>query len=259
MKVSYLSAQTKLFNLQAIINIIKYQLLHKEYFMLIDNQILIDQIIKDAFDLIFWKDLEFKFLGCNLTFAKMAGFYNTEEITGKTDYDTCWKEFADKYRADDINVLSGETFESIEKNITATDQIRTIYVKKQPLIKNNEIIGLVGYGKVLAEYESETIEEKSYIAPELSINTLVINNKLISSHYFNLSTPELEALFFLIRGFSSGKTAEMLSKSPRTIEQNIESIKQKMSVDNKQLMINKAIFYGFTSIIPKSIYDRYHQ
>lgn len=224
--------------------------------MLMDTEILIDQIIKDAFDLIFWKDREYQFLGCNLTFAKMAGFNSPHELIGKTDYDTCWKDFADKFRSDDKKVLSGESFESIEKNITANHQTRIIYVKKKPIIKDDEYIGIIGYGKILSEYSSEVFEEKSYSASDFPINTVVINNRLISTHFFSLSKPESEALYFLIRGFSSGKTAEILSKSPRTIEQNIESMKQKMGVNSKQLMINKAIFYGYTSIIPKTLYDK---
>ncbi len=41
---------------------------------------------------IFWKDRNSVYLGCNQNFSEIAGIKNPDEIKGKTDYDLVWKE-----------------------------------------------------------------------------------------------------------------------------------------------------------------------
>ena len=55
---------------------------------------------------VFWKDKDFKYLGCNKLFATDAGFDDPKSLIGKTDYDLNWKEQAVLYRADDMKVVS---------------------------------------------------------------------------------------------------------------------------------------------------------
>lgn len=56
---------------------------------------------------IFWKDAAGHYLGCNLMFAGVAGFTNTDEIIGKTDEELPWRpEDIPGYRADDHEVLT---------------------------------------------------------------------------------------------------------------------------------------------------------
>ncbi|MCI5223260.1 MAG: response regulator, partial [Candidatus Electrothrix sp. AR4] len=56
---------------------------------------------------IFWKDRNSVFLGCNDLFAEDAGVQKSEELIGKTDYDTSWGKdpMADAYRKDDAQVI----------------------------------------------------------------------------------------------------------------------------------------------------------
>lgn len=68
-------------------------------------QLILDRIPRS----IFWKDRNLVYLGCNRQFAQDAGLKSPAEIVGKTDHDLAWKDQADRYRADDRNVIeSGE-------------------------------------------------------------------------------------------------------------------------------------------------------
>jgi PAS domain S-box-containing protein len=55
---------------------------------------------------VFWKDAAGRFMGCNQSFARDAGFSSPEEVVGRDDYEMRWKEQAELYRADDIQVMS---------------------------------------------------------------------------------------------------------------------------------------------------------
>ncbi|WP_051822449.1 PAS domain S-box protein [Desulfonatronum thiodismutans] len=65
------------------------------------------ELVMDAIpQLIFWKDRDSVFLGCNRNAAKAAGLSHPSEIQGKTDHDLAWrKEEADFYRACDEKVM----------------------------------------------------------------------------------------------------------------------------------------------------------
>ena len=41
---------------------------------------------------IYWKDLQGKYLGCNLTQAKSLGFNSSVGVVGKTDFELPWPE-----------------------------------------------------------------------------------------------------------------------------------------------------------------------
>ena len=54
---------------------------------------------------VFWKDRNLVYLGCNTPFAQDAGFEKPEDIIGKDDHATNWREQAERYRADDRAVI----------------------------------------------------------------------------------------------------------------------------------------------------------
>ncbi|MGH1397295.1 MAG: hypothetical protein ACRAVC_25155, partial [Trichormus sp.] len=43
---------------------------------------------------IFWKDRNYRFLGCNERILKDAGLSSTQEIIGKDDFELPWQQFA---------------------------------------------------------------------------------------------------------------------------------------------------------------------
>src|SRR5262245_3227810 len=53
---------------------------------------------------IFWKDRSSTYLGCNKSFAALGG-HDPDDVVGRTDYELGWKQFADQYRAGDVEVM----------------------------------------------------------------------------------------------------------------------------------------------------------
>jgi len=54
---------------------------------------------------VFWKDTNSVFVGCNAPLARDAGFDDPSQLVGLTDHDMSWKPTADRYRADDREVM----------------------------------------------------------------------------------------------------------------------------------------------------------
>ncbi len=96
---------------------------------------------------VFWKDRDLKFRGCNVAFARDAGFEKPEDIIGKDDYAMCWRAQADLYQADDRAVIeSGEAKLLIEETqTTPSGESVHLLTSKVPLrAAGGEIAGLLG-------------------------------------------------------------------------------------------------------------------
>jgi PAS domain S-box-containing protein len=97
---------------------------------------------------VFWKDRNSVYLGCNRNFALGAGLTDSSEIVGKTDYDLPWaKTEADAYRADDRQVIDTgiPKLNIIETQLQADGRIIWFDTNKVPLINNNEnVSGVLG-------------------------------------------------------------------------------------------------------------------
>lgn len=103
---------------------------------------------------IFWKDLDYRFLGCNTRLAEDAGLSRPDELIGKTDFDMVWKDQAELYRTDDQAVLeSGSPRLNIEEPQTTPDG-DTIWLRtsKVPLRdSDDQIIGILGIYQDITE------------------------------------------------------------------------------------------------------------
>jgi PAS domain S-box-containing protein len=91
---------------------------------------------------IFRKDLEGRFTFANRKFCAILG-KPLDQIVGKTDYDFFPKALADKYRADDREVIhSGMMFDTVEEHVTPEGSKLYVQVVKTPVHgPDGEIIG----------------------------------------------------------------------------------------------------------------------
>jgi len=104
---------------------------------------------------IFWKrGRDFRFAGCNSSFAQDAGFPNSEALLGLDDFDSRlpWARQASKYRADDEEVFqSGKAKLDIVERQRHPDG-RTFWVRagKAPIIgSTGAAIGILGMYELL--------------------------------------------------------------------------------------------------------------
>ena len=113
---------------------------------------------------IFWKDRNSRYMGCNKVFAKAAGAESPENIVGKTDYDLPWlREQTDWYREYDHRIMENDTSEYhiVESLRKADGELAWVETNKIPLhdTKGN-VIGILGTYEDITEHKQAEEEVK---------------------------------------------------------------------------------------------------
>jgi PAS domain S-box-containing protein len=110
-------------------------------------------VIDNLPQLIFWKDTESRYLGCNRAIAELNHFTDTKEIVGKTDWEMVWYQSAEKYRQDDRRIMASNKAEfHIIETIKIPDSIRWVDTSKIPLLNvQGELVGILGTSEDISE------------------------------------------------------------------------------------------------------------
>ena len=171
-----------------------------------------DRMLKQIIDTIplriSWKERRLTYLGCNLLFARDAGKKRLEEISGETDQNLTWHDQAQKYRTDDLEVMTtGKIKTGIEEYRTTADgkKIWTRSTKAPLSDMSGRITGVLEiYDDITAQHqaadglaESEkryrTLFEKNYL-PMLLIDPEtgeITDANLAAADYYGWSRDEL--------------------------------------------------------------------
>jgi two-component system, cell cycle sensor histidine kinase and response regulator CckA len=108
---------------------------------------------------VFWKDSGFRYLGCNKSFAGDAGLSHPREVIGKNDFELTWHETAQMYRADDQQVMATDKpklrFEEPERK--ADGNTLWLRTSKIPLHdREGKVIGVLGtYEDITEQKQAE--------------------------------------------------------------------------------------------------------
>ena len=104
---------------------------------------------------VFWKDRQSVYLGCNQAFSTASGLASPMEITGKTDLDLPWAETeAMSYRAEDLEVMeSGQPrLGIIEPQHQSDGRLAWFDTSKVPLVDElGNVIGVLGASRDITE------------------------------------------------------------------------------------------------------------
>ena len=160
------------------------------------NQML-EAVIDNVPERIFWKDTESRYLGCNRAFAEDLGAGDGSEITGLTDYDMPWHTHAANARMRDRQVMHSGKASYYEEFVPGpTGASRWLRKTKVPL-KNeqNEVIGL------LATYEDVTERKNVELALRLrsraldaSVNAVLITRAANEGNLIEYANPAFERI-----------------------------------------------------------------
>ena len=105
-------------------------------------------VVNSIPDLVFWKDRNSVYMGCNNAFALAAGVGTPDHIVGKTDYDLCWKkEESDHFVAVDRQVMDGNQarYHIIEPQLQADGKQTWVETCKVPLHdEQGQVMGILG-------------------------------------------------------------------------------------------------------------------
>ncbi len=112
------------------------------------NLVLLQSVINHFPGVVFWKDTESIYLGCNKNFSDAAGLTSPDEIVGKSDFDLPWAETeATDYREIDRRVMDSCAAELhiIETQHQADGKVTWFDTSKVPIIdKEGAVMGILG-------------------------------------------------------------------------------------------------------------------
>lgn len=211
----------------------------------------------------FWgcKDKHSTYTYVNKEYGHLIGLSDPHEMIGKTDFDIpCdTAKCADIFISQDKKVMqTAKCIKFLDIHPYANNKWKALIFTKSPLRdENNQIIGTIFHGEEIANLN--TIEIGSVLAKAFTgtkKDNLVIQDYHLISPKFNikLTDRQSQVLFFLLRGKTIKQIAHILGKSNRTIDDYLEQLRIKFSVNNKYELIEKSIGYGFLNIIPESLF-----
>lgn len=155
------------------------QILHKSMIEVRDKKrieeqhFLLKALTNASPDLVFYKDREFRYIGCNKAFEEFVGIAE-EKIIGKTDYDLFDRKTADLFRDRDQEIVrSGKSIKYEE--LVAYPDGHTVWVEtsKSPFyISNDHLFGLIGVSRDISQRKAMTLQlEKEKKQFETFINS----------------------------------------------------------------------------------------
>ena len=106
----------------------------------------------DNFPFLVWlKDRDSRFLAVNRPFAAACHQASPEDLVGKTDLDIWPLELAERYRADDQEVLRSRQAKSVEEPLQDGDARAWIETYKSPVELDGRILGTVGFARDISD------------------------------------------------------------------------------------------------------------
>jgi PAS domain S-box-containing protein len=161
---------------------------------------------------VFWKDTKLFYLGCNMEFARDAGFAEPKDIIGKDDYKMGWRDQAELFRGADRQVIDGGSSKLLmeEPQTTPEGKTITLLTSKVPLRDSKgEICGVLGtYMDITERKATEARMRLQSSALEAAANAIVITDSKGVIEWAN-------AAFTTFTGYS---VEEAIGKTPSLLK-----------------------------------------
>ena len=239
-------------------------LTRKELSMSIDERlrqseqklILANELLQKVLDTIpmpiFWKDKNSDFLGCNQLFATEAGKESPDQLIGKNDYSTPSFAMAEKYRADDADIMqTGIARINIEEPHTTADgdPIWTRTTKVPLKDANGQIFGLLGVYEDITKRKMEE-QELFYEKERLKVTLLAIGDAVITTDQhkkITLMNPVAEKLTGWSAGDAMGKPIdlvlhlqnELTGEQAKTPVEKVLRERKMIEMENRTVLVSK--------------------
>ena len=182
---------------------------------------------------VFWKDIDSKYLGCNKAFALGAGLNSASEIIGKTDYELPWADKdATNYHEDDKEVveIGMPKLHIIEKQHQNDGKVIWFDTCKIPLRDGEgKVVGVIGVANDITERK---LVEENLLKSESKFRTLAEFTKdweywIDNDQNFIYCSPSCERI--------TGYKASDFSKNPNLLDKIVYHDDQIVYLYHKQM------------------------
>lgn len=190
--------------------------------------------------------------------ANLLGWKSSDDCVGKTDHELPCpaSEFALKHIRNDAHTIKQAKPLLTLDMYEYTTSWKLLFTERTPIQLANSP-GIITYSADLNDthiakcYLSLYCFDRKYFGIKENLSgTYLLNSALIN---YQLTEKQENILFLLIRGKSIIQIGKILKKSPRTIENHIDALKNKFVCDTKSELIEKAIDLGYLYFLPKNM------
>ena len=138
-----------------------------------ENEAYLRSILDNSPTMMWLKDTEGRFLAVNESFVAACGKKDPAEVIGKTDLDVWPRELAEKYRADDREVMETRHKKNVEELVCDQGVNKWFETYKTPILDaSGEVIGTAGFGRDVTERK---VAEQA-LAQERNLLRMLIDN-----------------------------------------------------------------------------------
>ena len=152
------------------------------------KQSFLESLINSIPDLIFFKDINSVYLGCNKAFETFAG-KKAEDIIGHTDFDIFNKEDAEFFRTMDSRMMKQGEYITNEEWVTYPDGNRVFLdtLKTPYYDPKGNILGLIGVSRDITERNKKEELQKSIEEERRILNELKETDRIKTEFFANIS------------------------------------------------------------------------
>ena len=209
---------------------------------------LLQSLLDNIPDLIYFKDKASKYIRINKAFASLLGVNSQDEILGKTDYHVFTREFAEKSHQDDeyIQLSKQSIVGKIENETLPNGNNRWVSITKVPIINNEgELDKIVGISRDITRIKLTTEAlEKAKLAAE-SANR--VKSQFLANMSHELRTPMngIVGMVELALTTNSDKQKEFLKTAKTSANELLELLNKLLDftdIENQNLGLTPVNF-----------------
>ncbi|WP_186430458.1 PAS domain-containing hybrid sensor histidine kinase/response regulator [Clostridium sp. BSD9I1] len=163
----------------------RYKKLYKKFQ---EKQAFLESLLNLIPDLIFYKDVNSTYLGCNKAFEAFIGI-KEKDIIGQTDFDIVDKEYAEHFRAMDLTTMQQGNHLRKEEWIKYPDGKRVLVdtIKTPYYDAQGNILGLIGVSRDITERSKKEELQKSIQEERRRLNEVKEADRIKTEFFTNIS------------------------------------------------------------------------
>jgi diguanylate cyclase (GGDEF)-like protein/PAS domain S-box-containing protein len=196
---------------------------------------MLESLIDNVPQRIFWKDLDLRYLGCNSAFARDAGLEHNEQVIGMTDFDMPWADAAAAMHGDDRAViLTGAQLSHREREISLRGAMRSLIASNLPLLDGEgRTIGVLGsYHDVTDNKRAELALRLQSRALDACVNAVLITATTEKGNVIEYANPAFKRITGYEPSEVIGRDCRFLQGDDRE-QDGLESIRRGLAANTE--------------------------